>query len=126
MNNQHILFVTILALGVVTGCSTAPKLSESAESSMRDTAEEMRMLALGCHLYAKDHDGTLPNSLGEVLQYVPEGDLKPQQYELAASGKIDGFSDPATAILFKKSTLEEAGQQGVAFVDGHVVFMGTD
>jgi len=81
--------------------------------------QTLKYLALGCHLYADDHDGILPATLDDLKPYVKES-YDPDAYELVASGNIRKIKQAGKRRLIRDKTLLPGKQRAVAFVDGHV------
>jgi len=79
----------------------------------------LKYLALGCHLFAEDHDGMLPATMVELKPYVKES-FDPEAYDLVASGVLYKIKQPAKQVLIRSKACLSGGQLAVAFVDGHV------
>ena len=81
--------------------------------------QTLKYLALGCHLYAEDHDGMLPRTLHDLKPYVKES-YDPKAYELVAAGNLNKIRQPAKRHLIRAKASLSGKQRAVAFVDGHV------
>ena len=99
-----------------------PSPEAQAEKRMA-IMQTLKHLALACHLYANDNDGTLPASLDVLKPYVKVS-YNAKDYVLVASGKIADIKNPARRALIRCKTKLSQGQKAVAFVDGHVEIVG--
>jgi quercetin dioxygenase-like cupin family protein len=117
----------VVSLGaVVLICAGCQSLSQSRVEKERVLAmQELKHLALGCHLYAEDNDGLLPGAMADLKPYLG-GTFDPDAYELLVSGKLGDVERPAKTILIRQKEPLADGRYAVAFVDGHaeIVFTG--
>ncbi|MCP4452156.1 MAG: DUF1080 domain-containing protein [Planctomycetes bacterium] len=93
---------------------------KKSEANDRQAAmQTLKHLALGCIMYAQDHDGMLPTTFAALTPYVSTS-FDAEAYELVASGKWSEISQPGSTALIRQKALLADGQQVVAFADGHV------
>jgi hypothetical protein len=95
------------------------KTSKNQANNRIAVMRTLKDLALGCHLFAEDHDGMLPATMAELKPYVRES-YDPDNYGLVASGALYKIKEPAKRVLIRSKVLLSGGQQAVAFADGHV------
>ena len=81
--------------------------------------QTLKRLAMGCHMYAQDNDGTLPANLKALKPYVSDS-FDAAAYVLVASGKVSEIQQASRAVLIRQKAPLSDGKQAVAFVDGHV------
>jgi hypothetical protein len=134
--------------------SVALPAMAKAKKQAQDVAglSNLRAIALGCQMYASDHNGKLPPDLGTLLAdgYVqssktfvtptggvmafPEGLEKDQardwvnkntSYKFAAADKaLADIKQPSESILaYDRSNKGQAARVAVAYVDGHCELM---
>ena len=115
MKKLHTIILLLVSVLMLAGCQSPSQI----QAEQRIEAMKMvKHLALGCHLYAQDNDGMLPLEMSELKPYV-EILFNPDEYDLAASGKLSEVVLPSKAILIRHKALLPGGQQAVAFADGH-------
>jgi prepilin-type processing-associated H-X9-DG protein len=118
--------IVVSLLAVVLICAGCQSLSQSQVEKERVLAmQELKHLALGCHLYAEDNEGSLPGAMADLKAYVA-GPFDPDAYELLVSGKLEDVEDPARTILIRRKEPLPDGRYAVAFVDGHAEIVSGD
>ncbi len=97
-----------------------PLAPKPTQANDRQAAMGMlKHLAVGCIMYAQDHEGMLPTTFAAIEFYVSTP-FDQEAYELVASGKMGEIAQPGKTALVRQKALMPDGQRAVAFVDGHV------
>jgi len=83
--------------------------------------QQARRWALGCILFAGDHENKLPDNFEQLKAYVPR--LSSSNWEIVSSGSLTNFQERADTILLreKESRPSPDGKFAkiYAFEDGH-------
>jgi hypothetical protein len=115
MKKIHVIIILLTGILLLAGCQSP--LHIYAKQKV-EAIETVKHLALGCFYYAQDNDGMLPLETNELKTYV-EILFNPDEYALAATGKISEVVFPSNTILIRHKALLPGGLQAVAFADGH-------
>ncbi len=127
----------LVLLPVVAVPAMVAGMALPAFATARERAQEvhgmsiLRQLALGCHIYAMDHNGKFPESLEQLFEmnYLDPSLIEQSEVSYLYFGQgqlVDGFADPAQTVLIAEPPTPGKGRFNVAFVDGHVEVADAD
>jgi prepilin-type processing-associated H-X9-DG protein len=107
---------SFVLFSLLSGCNLLPGSAREIEVM---EINNLRQIAVGCHIYATDNDGQLPRSLEALAPYIEGVDWS--EIELVAKGLEISEIDVATTVLARSTKDFASGKIAVAYVDGHVV-----
>jgi len=113
-----------------------PSLARAREMSRHTvSASNLRSIAVACLCYSEQHDGKLPPDLETLLKGGDRAYLAAQTLKAPNDASDDPISyiyisgqnntmDPRNVLAYEKPGINDEEGVNVAFLDGHVQFMG--
>jgi len=132
-----------MAIVLMAEAALLPKFFRAKEEGPRAAClNNLRILSVGCMMYANDHDGLLPAKLSELYpnyaaglnlfacpahnaKEIARGNIDDQSdYKLEIPGaKLGEVKDPARTIMISEKEANHRGGRNAAYADGHVEFI---
>jgi prepilin-type processing-associated H-X9-DG protein len=88
--------------------------------------QNLKQLALACHLFAEDFAGNLPEDISQLKPYLKNDTFSwiKDNVQYLPKGSLKDIQGPAfVAIAYDKTFLQQYNGTTVAFVDGHVEYI---
>jgi hypothetical protein len=101
-----------------------------AEADRVVLLNNLKYLALAIRMFADDHNGSLPETLAEIKDYIRDEKLRSWAIEnveyLGKGVKLSAPMSPAASrqpMAYYRASSEKENETAVAFLDGHVEFI---